>query len=137
MRKIIYHTKKLITMMKYLIVPALLLMPFTAGAATTTLNLGTNLNSVGSTGYGTSAPTDLLTIVGTIINVALGFLGVIFLLLTVYAGFLWMTAQGNEEQTTKAKGILTTAVIGLIITLAAYSIASFVVNQVTNATNVG
>ncbi len=118
-------------MMKYLIVPAILLMPFAAGAAT--LNLGSNLNNVGNSAYG-AAPTDLLTIVGTIINVALGFLGVIFLLLTVYAGFLWMTAQGNEEQTTKAKGILTTAVVGLIITLAAYSIASFVVNQVSNAT---
>ncbi len=119
-------------MMKYLIVPVLMLMPFAAGA--TTLNLGSNLNSVGANAYGTSAPTDLLTIIGTIINVALGFLGVIFLLLTVYAGFLWMTAQGNEEQTTKAKGILTTAIVGLIITLAAYSIASFVVNQVSNAT---
>lgn len=119
-------------MMKYLIVPALMLMPFMASAAA--LNLSTNLDTVGSNAYGTSTPTDLLTIIGTIINVALGFLGVIFLLLTVYAGFLWMTAQGNEETTTKAKGILTTAVVGLVITLAAYSIASFVVNQISNAT---
>ncbi len=119
-------------MMKYLIVPVLLLMPYAAGAAT--LDLNNALTNVGGNAYGTSTPTDLLTIIGTIINVALGFLGVIFLLLTIYAGFLWMTAQGNEEQTAKAKGILTTAIVGLVITLAAYSIAAFVVNQVTTAT---
>lgn len=119
-------------MMKYLIVPVLLLMPFAAGAAT--LNLNNALTNVGSNAYGTSTPTDLLQMIGTIINVALGFLGVIFLLLTVYAGFLWMTSQGNEEQTAKAKGILTTAVVGLVITLAAYSISSFVVNEVATAT---
>lgn len=74
---------------------------------------------------------DILTTIGTIINVALGLLGVVLLVITIYAGFLWMTAQGNEEQVTKAKGMITNAVIGLIITLAAYSITDFVVQNIT------
>ncbi len=72
--------------------------------------------------------------VGGIIKVAMTFVGTIFLVLTVYAGFLWMTASGNEEQVKKATGILKMAVIGLIIVLAAYGITTFVVNyMVSNA----
>ena len=115
-----------------------LILPMAAGAAGVS-NLTNQLQNVGGTGYGTAgaAPTDLLTLIGTIINVLLGFLGVIFLLLTIYAGFLWMTAQGNEEKVEKATGILKTAIIGLVIILAAYSIANFVVSQVSNATGTG
>ena len=118
-------------LIKYLIAPSLILMPFAASAA---IDLNTNLGNVGNSAYNTSSPTDALTIIGTVINVILGLLGVIFLLLTIYAGFLWMTAAGNEETVAKAKNILKTTIVGLIIVLAAYSIASFVVTQLANAT---
>lgn len=123
-------------LIKYAMVPvtaASLFLPLAASAA---IDLNTNLGNVGDSAYNTTGgnPTDLLTIIGTIINVVLGLLGVIFLLFTVYAGFLWMTAAGNEEAVTKAREILKTTIIGLIITLAAYSIASFVVTQLSNAT---
>ncbi len=96
------------------------------------------LNKVGpeagvATGTGDPNVT-LLPLIGTILNVALGLLGVILLVLTIYSGFLWMTAQGNEETVTKAKTLLRNAIIGLIITLAAYSIASYVSNIVGEAT---
>ena len=55
-------------------------------------------------------------------------------MLIVYAGFLWMNARGNEQQVEKAKSILTQAVIGLIIVLASYSIAGFVVRSLVSAT---
>lgn len=83
---------------------------------------------------GGTPSSDVLTIIGTLINVALGLLGVVLLLISIYAGFLWMTAQGNEEQVGKAKNMIRDAVIGLVITLAAYSIASFVLQQVTDST---
>lgn len=67
--------------------------------------------------------------VGKFIKVILGTLGVVFLALTVYAGALWMTAGGNEENIEKAMGILKTAVIGLIIILSAYSITYFVLSK--------
>ena len=44
----------------------------------------------------------------------------------IYAGFEWMTAQGDEKKVDKAKDTLTRAVIGLIIIIAAYSITYFV-----------
>ncbi|TSC83677.1 MAG: Uncharacterized protein G01um101413_947 [Parcubacteria group bacterium Gr01-1014_13] len=81
-------------------------------------------------GYGSATANTLSETVGKIIKVVLGFLGVIFLALTVYAGVLWMTAGGNEEQVTKAMGIIKTSVIGLIIIVAAYSITYFVLTNV-------
>ncbi len=69
-------------------------------------------------------------VVGQIINITLGLLGLLTVCLIVYAGYLWMTASGNDDQLKKAKGILTNSIIGLIIVLAAYIISSFVVSAV-------
>ncbi len=68
------------------------------------------------------------------IKIALSLLGTIFLVLTVYAGYLYMTAGGNEENVTKAKSIIKTSVIGLIIILSAYAITIFVVSRIMIAT---
>lgn len=72
--------------------------------------------------------------VGAIIKAALGLLGTVFLGFLVYAGYLWMTAGGNEEEVTKAKKLITQAIIGLAIVLAAYAITAFVVRGLVNAT---
>ena len=66
--------------------------------------------------------------VGKVINIFLSLLGTIAIVLIVYAGFLWMTAGGNEESLTKAKDLLLNAVIGLAIILTAYSITRSVLN---------
>jgi len=50
---------------------------------------------------------------GQIIGTALSFVGVLFLILMIYAGIRWMTAQGNDQQVTKAKDQLINAIIGL------------------------
>ncbi len=66
--------------------------------------------------------------IGTVINVFLSFLGVFFLLLMIYGGFIWMMSRGNEQEIEKAKNIITNAIIGLIVVLAAYAITAFVGN---------
>ncbi|BFD25350.1 MAG: hypothetical protein JST_000693 [Candidatus Parcubacteria bacterium] len=68
--------------------------------------------------------TSLSFIIATLIQVLLGFLGIIFLILTIVSGFKWMTAQGNEDTIKKAKGTLMNAIIGLVIVLAAYIITT-------------
>ncbi len=65
-------------------------------------------------------------VTGTVIGQALTLVGLIFLLLMVYAGFLWMTARGEDTQVEKAKKIIFTTVIGLIIVMSAYAITIFV-----------
>jgi len=96
--------------------------------------LTNNLNSVGGTAYDTEDPTPLPEMVGNIIKVVLTFLGVVVIVIVIYAGFLWMTAGGNPEDVTKAKQWLTNAVIGLAIILAAYAITNFVITSLLDAT---
>jgi len=69
---------------------------------------------------------------GVILDVVLSFLGVIFLVLIVYSGILWMTASGNEQKAEKAKDILRDSIIGLIVVAAAYAISYFVLGSFIN-----
>ena len=85
-------------------------------------------------GYDKATDTTLSETVGKYIRILLSLSGTIFLALTVYAGILWMTASGNDEQVTKATGIIKMATIGLIIALSAFSITAFVVSRVGSTT---
>ncbi len=75
---------------------------------------------------GVNGATDLPTIIGNILNIVFGIMGVLLLAYFLYAGYLWMTAGGNQEQVEKAKNYMKNAVIGLVIALSSFSIASFV-----------
>ena len=75
--------------------------------------------------------------IAKIIKIVLGFLGIIFLALMVYAGYMWMTSAGNEEQISKAKKTMAAAIIGVAIVLASYIITTFVINQLLEATGAG
>ncbi len=77
--------------------------------------------------------TSLPALIGNIISIVLGLLGIVFVVLIVYGGFLWMTAGGGGEQIKKAKSILTNAIIGLIITIAAYAISAYVIQAIVTA----
>jgi Zn-dependent protease with chaperone function len=91
------------------------------------------LNTVGKA-YGNPTPVDARYTVVNMIKIFLGFLGILAVILVLYAGFLWMTAGGNEEKISEAKKILTAGIIGLVIILSAYAIANFVINQIYSAT---
>lgn len=84
--------------------------------------------AAGPQGAGLGEPQDPRLTVVLIIRFLLNLIGIILVGLNVYAGYLWMTAGGNEEQITKAKGLLRNGVIGLIIVLSAYSITLFAAN---------
>ncbi|MBI2551399.1 TrbC/VirB2 family protein [Candidatus Uhrbacteria bacterium] len=83
---------------------------------------------------GLGSETDFPTIIAGIINTLLGFLGVIAVLIILYSGFKWMTAGGNDKNVEEARKMLIYGVIGLVIILSAYGIASFVLDQLSNAT---
>lgn len=68
---------------------------------------------------------------GRIINFALGFLGILAVGIILYGGFKWMTSGGNEEKVSEAKKILVAGVIGLVIILASWGIASFLINRIS------
>ena len=73
-------------------------------------------------------------IVGSIIQVGLSIVGVVFMGLMVYGGWLWMTAAGNQDRVTRAKDLLRDSVIGIVVVVTAYAITSFIVDQVLQST---
>ena len=76
-------------------------------------------------------------LVGRILTYLFGFLGIVFMILTIYGGWLWMTAQGNEEQVTKARKIVIDGVIGLVIMVFAYTLTIVIVNAILSKTDTG
>lgn len=83
-----------------------------------------------SAGIGTQG--ELTTIIGNIINILLGFLGILLLIYFLYAGFLWMTSGSSEDNVKKAKTMMKNAVIGLIIIVVAYALSNFVLTQIVS-----
>lgn len=80
-----------------------------------------NLSDSGLTTSG-PAKTVVTGKVGAMVGFFLAFTGVSFMILIIVAGTIWMNAGGNEQAVTKAKDTIIAAVIGLVITLAAYAI---------------
>lgn len=72
--------------------------------------------------------------IGGFIKGALVLVGTIFLILMVYGGYIWMIARGDEAEAKKAKDIITMAVIGMAVVLAAYAVTYFVLSRLINAT---
>ncbi|MBI2644638.1 hypothetical protein HYW94_00465 [Candidatus Uhrbacteria bacterium] len=66
-------------------------------------------------------------VIKNIINVVMGFLGMLAVLVILYAGFRWMTAAGNKEHVEAAHKMLTNGVIGLVIIFSAWTLAQFVI----------
>jgi len=95
------------------------------------VDLGTSY--LASTGLGTR---ELREAVMSIVNVALGFLGVLAILIILWGGFRWMTAGGSEDKVGEAKKIIVAGIIGLVIILAALAITNFVLVALLNATGV-
>lgn len=120
--------------LKRYLLPALVtfgvLAAFAALAATGNFGLDT---AAGGTGIptGTSIP----QLIGNILKTVLGFVATLFLLLMVYAGFLYMTARGDEKKVGEAKKMITGAIIGVLIIASAYAITSFVLGAVSGTGN--
>jgi len=96
-------------------------------------NSQTGLSEIGQVYGGEQAKQDPRALIGRIINIALGFLGVIFIGLTIFAGFQYMTAAGNEEQTKKALSLIKNAVIGLVIVLISWALTLFILTVTDDA----
>jgi ketopantoate hydroxymethyltransferase len=123
-----------------LIVTAPLLLGSAVNVSAQTLTADELFGGTGATGSGFAAEAglgsaDLVDTVSSIIRVALGFLGVIAVVIILLGGFKWMTSQGNDTKLKDAKNLIYAGIVGLVIVLMAYAIASFVITQITSVTS--
>ncbi|MCK5510712.1 hypothetical protein KAI65_04195 [Candidatus Parcubacteria bacterium] len=63
---------------------------------------------------------------GLVISAILSLIGVVFLILMIYGGFIWMNSRGNDQEIQKALTIIRNSIIGLLIVIAAYAITAFI-----------
>lgn len=87
------------------------------------------LAQLSTEGYDTAltASTDFRGFVIRIVNFALGFLGLIAVIIVIYGGVLYVTAAGNEEKTQTGKKAITYAVIGLLIVLGSFAFVNTII----------
>ncbi len=107
-------------------------VPGVALAATSPFTEAQKLVGGVGTEAGIGQQQTLPVIIGRIINVALGFIGIVLLVILLLAGFNWMTAGGDMEKVKKAQGQIKNAIIGLIIIVAAFAISNFVLSSLVN-----
>lgn len=75
-------------------------------------------------------PRDPRTIIFEVVRALMTFIGTILMIVIMYAGYLWWSARGNDEQVKKAKSTLLNAVIGLIILMGSYGLLIFIFRTV-------
>jgi hypothetical protein len=114
--------------MKKILTFALLLAPAMASAQP----------SLGAWGYNDFANTNialgsrnLRQTIGGVINILLGFLGILTTLIILYGGFKWMTSYGSSEKVDEAKKMIGAGVVGLVIVLTAYAVSRYVLQQLS------
>lgn len=83
-------------------------------------------NSMGSWFGSPDKPDDLRDTIYKMINFSLNLLGVIFLVLLIVAGFLWMTSAGDTKKVETALGYIKGAIVGLVIILISKGLTIFI-----------
>lgn len=119
-----------------LVVPALLGSVSIANAQAAPLTADELFGGKGATGktFANEAgigSAELVPAITSIIRVAMGFLGIIAVIIIMLGGFKWMTAAGDDKKIGDAKNLIYAGITGLVIILAAFAIASFVITQIT------
>ncbi len=116
--------------MKKLLISLLLLSPAVASAQSVG-DWGVNDFADGGVNLGTRP---LRETVSGVVNIVLGFLGILATLIILLGGFKWMTSQGNSDKVDEAKKMIGAGVVGLVIVLVAYAVARFVLASIANET---
>lgn len=84
-----------------------------------------------STGLGDLSPVTMIT---NIINIGMGFIGILTVIMFMLAGFKMMLSGGNEDKMVNSKKIMWNTVVGAFLMLASFGIAKFFIGTVANAT---
>ncbi len=86
-------------------------------------------SAAGQAGYnGAAKALSIDAIIGNVVLTGMGLVGVVFFVLMIYSGYLWLTSEGDDKKVKSSQKMLTAAVIGMIIVFSAYAVTSFVGN---------
>jgi hypothetical protein len=123
------NSKKILATLATTAIAAGVMLPMIVSAAVPTASFGIEYGT-----YTGLTQTDIRITIANIIRIAMGLLGIMAVLIVLYGGFKWMTAQGDTKAVDEAKKVLIAGIIGLVIIVSAYAIATFVINSLVAAT---
>lgn len=106
---------------------------FMIGDAVVAQDLITPADNPSAVSGATGGESSFRSIVLTIVNFILGFLGLVAVLFVIYGGFLYVTSAGNGEKVDQGKKIITYAVVGIVIILISFAL----INTILGAANPG
>lgn len=109
---------------------ALSLMSILPVASAGILNPTDNLQAVSEA---TGGETSFRGLVLRIINYALGFLGLLAVIMIIYGGVTYVTSAGNDEAVGNAKKIIMYSLIGIIVILLSFVVVRAVLGAGTGA----
>lgn len=69
---------------------------------------------------------DLKSSIITMLNYFLGFIGILLVAIIIYAGFIIIVSQGEEDELTKGRTMIVYAIIGVVIIFLSYTIVGFI-----------
>jgi hypothetical protein len=55
--------------------------------------------------------------------------GTAFLILVIYGGIVWMKAAGRDTEVARAKKIIATSIIGVVVLLLSYALTNFIMSR--------
>lgn len=99
-------------------------------------DINANMTTAGNRSWGTNVP-PLPQLIGRVINIGLGFIGLVVFIYAVTAGYKWMTAGGNETAIEEAKDTLKNAIFGILVIMSAYALTNFIMSQVLSTVSTG
>lgn len=82
-------------------------------------------------------PDNIWGIVANLFNFAISVSSVIFVVLLLIGGLMYLGSAGEEAQVTKSKQLMLAAIIGLFIVLSAWTVSTFVLKKLNVPTNLG
>lgn len=88
--------------------------------------LNTAQKTAQGAGYKKADDLTIVRTLGSLVQVLLGLIGMLFMILTIFAGVQYMTAGGDSGQVDKALATIKNGIIGMGIVFLAYAITYFV-----------
>lgn len=99
------------------------------------LNETAGAANISQTAEGVSPTTGLSIFLGVTINYLFGAVAIVFIVIILIGGYLWMAARGSQEQIDKAKKFVTNGFFGLMVIFLSYALVFLILAALSNSTN--
>ena len=85
-------------------------------------------------GSGIRTETNVYVVVGDIVKAVLSIIGVLLMIYLFTGGVMWMTSAGSSEKIKKAREMIVNAILGLVIVILSYAVATFIIKKAAGIT---